>query len=73
MNNNENFVATVMERTSCKRHGVEEGVACWPMYPVQGPPLSAICNKRAKRAGFDGKIDDKSLRTNRPHSINTKR
>jgi hypothetical protein len=54
------FIPTVIERTPCKRHGADKGQPCGNLGPYH-----AICNARAKRAGFNAPISEKSLRMNR--------
>lgn len=54
------FVPSVIEREACKRHGAEKGDPCGHL-----GPNAVICNARAKRAGFNGKISEKSIRMTR--------
>lgn len=54
------FIPTVVERIFCKKHGAEKGEPCGRLGPYM-----AVCNARAKRAGFNAPVSEKSLRMNR--------
>lgn len=59
------FMDSVIERVPCKRHASEKGSPCWGITTSSGLGLGAVCNWRAKKAGFNHKISEKSLRLNR--------
>jgi hypothetical protein len=55
----------VIEREGCHKHNAATGAACF--YIMSDHPRGfsiGICNSRSKRAGYVGKISDKSLRRN---------
>ena len=62
------FLQSVIDRQGCQKHGVNKGEPCGRMGPYR-----AICNARAKRAGFNHKISEKSLRLFRKPKSITKR
>lgn len=55
-------VSTIIERQHCNRHHAKIGFACWDIHTATGSILSAVCDRRAKAAGFIGKISDSALR-----------
>ncbi len=59
------FMEDVIDRQPCKRHDADKGLPCWHLPDSTGFGLGAICNWRAKKAGFNNKIDERSLRLNR--------
>lgn len=59
------FIPSVIEKVGCQKHEAPKGTPCWRMYPVNGMDHGAICNKRAKSAGWAGQIDPRSLSTGR--------
>ena len=56
----------VIERTVCKKHNADIGDACWPIIAHDSDILSAVCNTRAKKAGFVGQIKASSLNAKKP-------
>lgn len=54
-------IPTVLENRGCLPHGVHRGEPCWQIYQSNGNILGAICNRRARLAGFTGKISPESL------------
>jgi hypothetical protein len=58
---NTKYIADVMERQACSKHGVPKGIPCYHLYRSVGDILVGVCNKRARAAGFVGNIDPKSL------------
>lgn len=56
-----NYIPTVLDRQECTKHGVPKGVPCLHI-PAKRGYLPAVCNKRAKAAGFNAKINNHSLR-----------
>lgn len=58
------YMKDVIHRQPCKRHDADKGDPCW-LLSKEGFQLGAICNWRAKKAGFNHKIDERSLRLNR--------
>lgn len=60
---NDSFVRDVTNRTVCDKHNVvQHGRPCWWIHTLAGGLHMAVCNSRAKRAGFVGEIDPRSLR-----------
>lgn len=55
------FMTTILDRGPCARHQVPAGIPCWHITMSSAGTLAAICNKRARAAGFDHKISPKSL------------
>lgn len=55
-------VKKIVESSRCGAHSASEGVSCWGIYTSSGTVLSAICNKRAKRAGYTGQITPGAIR-----------
>lgn len=45
--NNGKHISNIIERTSCKRHGAEEGDACWHILSDNGI-FRAVCNRRSR-------------------------
>jgi len=65
----------VVAGTDCKKHGATEVDPCWVIDPGNGAGgfRWAVCNSRARRAGFHGKISPTSLNiNNRGHKAVTK-
>lgn len=58
----DNRIKQIVENSRCGAHGAHEGVSCWGLETSSGRVLSAICNKRAKRAGFIGQISPGAIR-----------
>lgn len=54
-------IRTVFERETCRRHNADIGEACWLIPTIDGVGVLAICNRRAKRAGFSNIPSRKSL------------
>lgn len=54
------FMDTIIARVHCPKHKADSGEPCWSI-GIYGQ----ICNRRAKRAGFNHKISEKSLRLTR--------
>jgi pyrimidine deaminase RibD-like protein len=53
----ERHIDTVVTREPCDRHGKETGFPCWFLTGAGGNRvLFGVCNSRAKKAGFVGKI-----------------
>lgn len=59
------FVVAVTERQECKKHRASIGWPCWGIIQADGIYMNAVCNKRAKAAGFNHPIRPESLRLNR--------
>jgi hypothetical protein len=55
------FMGVVIGRVPCRKHGRAEGEPCGTLGPHR-----VICNDRARKAGFNHKISEKSLRMTRP-------
>lgn len=62
----ETFLKTIIDREACGKHRAHRGTACWTIIQSDGFGKSAVCNQRAKKAGFRHKINEKSLRLSRP-------
>jgi hypothetical protein len=54
------FMDTILDRQACPKHKAEKGFPCGWLGPHR-----VVCNKRARRAGFNHRISEKSLRLNR--------
>lgn len=61
----ERFLERILNRNSCGKHKADLGNPCWWIEDSFGFSKMAICNKRAKKAGFSSQINDKSLHLNR--------
>lgn len=48
------YLETIINRTPCPRHGVPKGSPCFHLDTMNGHGNNAICNKRARSAGFVG-------------------
>jgi hypothetical protein len=60
------FIRTVIDREGCGRHKAEKGEPCWVISRLRHPhAFFAVCNRRAKKAGYNHPISDNSLRTYR--------
>jgi hypothetical protein len=58
-------VQAVIETVGCKRHAAERLEPCWWLNQTNKHKISfAICDARARAAGFNAPISDKSLRRN---------
>jgi hypothetical protein len=56
------FIETVLDREGCNKHNALKGAPCFLIRKNEGfGHYAAICNKRAKRAGFVGEISAKAL------------
>lgn len=53
----------VLERSMCPKHRAKIGDPCWGIITDEGLGLGAVCNNRAKKAGFVGRISPSSLST----------
>lgn len=61
--NSGEHIDDIINRTVCDKHDAPEGIPCFYLYydrrsENRGP---AVCGERAKKAGFDGEIDPRSL------------
>lgn len=69
------FLETIIDRVACKWHKKPKGEACH-ILPGMRHPLYGICNWRAKKAGFNAPIQEKSMRRTttpqKPHKGKTK-
>lgn len=55
--NDGRHVKSIMATTPCGRHSAELGEPCfWSHGSTPGYKVLALCNKRIKKAGFNGKI-----------------
>lgn len=49
------FIPAVMAASTCKKHGAAEDEPCYVLNERRG-----VCNARAKRAGFNHEVSEKS-------------
>lgn len=56
-------IPTIINRTGCTKHNKNEGYPCWSIETKTEEHKPAVCNSRAKKAGFVGTIKPESLRT----------
>lgn len=65
---NDRFIYRVLEKTGCTKHHAKKSEPCFRI-PTLGKTVFvenyAICNYRAKAAGFNAKINPHSLRRSR--------
>jgi len=61
-------IGNILSRVDCPKHKAIEGAACYYLHSDHHPSgfHIAICNSRAVRAGYNGRVSDKALRRNRP-------
>jgi len=60
--NNENKIQIVADRVPCKKHAAPEEVPWWAWYGgLNGQVLVGVCGRRAKQAGFVGRVKRSSL------------
>lgn len=59
--NDGRHIETVVWANECKRHNVGRGEPCFVSYTGADEMISGVCGKRIKKAGFNGKIDPRSL------------
>lgn len=64
----ETYITTIVERETCGPHKAQRGFPCWVLENSFGYFLQGVCNKRAKKAGFNHPVSEKSLRSHRPPS-----
>jgi len=57
----DDFIGVITGRQACRKHGADIEEACWYVETATGRTLSAVCGKRAKKAGFVGAISRKSM------------
>lgn len=49
----DNWIDLILDRGDCARHNAKRGLPCWWLHASKrGKVLPAICNNRARRAGF---------------------
>jgi hypothetical protein len=58
------FMDRILDRTDCKKHGADVGEPCHVIINKNDKGILAICNTRAKRAGFNARISKSSLERN---------
>lgn len=54
------YMPSILERSHCDKHNVPKGIPCFHIPGIRGYK-AAICNGRARSAGFVGKISAMSL------------
>lgn len=59
------YLDRIIDETSCKKHEAEAGDPCWGVAELSGLGRGAVCNSRAKKAGFNHPISIHALRLNR--------
>lgn len=59
------FMDAILERKACQRHDASVGDPCWGITQSDGLGRGAVCNGRAKAAGFNNPIRPESLRLHR--------
>lgn len=51
------YISDVLTRKACSKHEAEQGKPCWRIITSDtGEFLNAICNNRARRAGYKAKV-----------------
>ena len=68
--NDGKHIATIIGRTPCPVHPAKVGEACWNVYPDSKPgtTASAVCGRRIKSHGYDGKISQTAMQLKRTQS-----
>lgn len=63
MDNKGQHIEDLMMRSACEKHRALVGEPCWyiPVGHIFSGDLRAICGKRVRRGGFNGKISPTSL------------
>lgn len=62
LENSGSHIATILSSTDCRNHDSEPGSPCWDIWLVSNNRYApAVCGNRIRRAGFNGKIDPKSM------------
>lgn len=61
----ETYVPTIIERENCGSHKAQRGIPCWILVSNDGYFLKGVCNKRAKKAGFNHPVSNKSMQSHR--------
>ncbi len=72
MENNGVHIVSAIERTTCAKHDVPQGVPCWSIPKNIKDDLgyyAAICGDRIERAGYVGKIAPASMRSKSPDRV----
>lgn len=59
----EAYIQKIVLAQSCGKHQVPVGIACWDLETSAGMMLQGVCNRRAKKAGFIGRVSQSSLRS----------
>lgn len=73
--NNGRHLTFILDTTSCRKHGADEGIPCYVVSPdsKNGSDLYGACGARIKRAGYTGKISEVSMSLNTPGGRNTRK
>ncbi len=58
------FISRILDREACDEHKMPIGIPCWHIHTTSDGYKPAVCNERAKKAGFDSNISEKSLLAN---------
>lgn len=61
LNDDRPRIPEVMARETCKVHRAEKNQPCWWLWLLSDRKTEAICNARAKRAGFNAEITPTSM------------
>lgn len=66
MSKTDGFIDTIIEKVGCTKHHAKKSQPCWAINSgiANSRVAFAVCNFRAKAAGFKSKIDPRSLRRN---------
>lgn len=66
-------IPTVVSTSPCVKHRAGKGVPCWWVHLSAGARAMAVCNSRAKKAGFNAPISEQSLFNRREKAGSGKR
>jgi hypothetical protein len=58
----DNVIDTIINKDGCPEHAAGKGIACWHIITAKGMVNFAVCGKRIRRAGYNGRIHPSSLR-----------
>jgi hypothetical protein len=67
--NDGKHIAEVIDRTSCSDHQAESFQPCWDVRLDTRPDSlgRAVCGRRIRAAGFNGKISETSVQSKKKH------
>lgn len=55
---NTTFIEKICVKTSCNKHKAPVNISCFTIISEAGKEYHAVCNSRAKRAGYNGVVSD---------------